>query len=57
MNVDDGVDVFICTYCGDVIQSKKWPQGTTVEIEGTWHRLCLDCLDDLKAVIRYQNDT
>lgn len=56
MNFETGVDVYICTECGDVIQSKKWPQGTTVTIEGKPYRLCLDCLDDLKAVIRYQDD-
>lgn len=56
MNLETGVGVFICTDCGDVIQSEKWPQGTIVTICGKSYRLCLDCLDDLKAVIRYQND-
>lgn len=56
MDIETGVGVFICTVCGDLIQSKKWPQGTIVTIEGKQHRLCLDCLDDLKAVILYQDD-
>jgi hypothetical protein len=53
---DDGVGVYICTRCGDVIDSKKWPEGIAVTLNTEHLRLCVDCFDELKQAIIYQND-
>jgi hypothetical protein len=49
-------DTPVCTRCGYPIDSKRYPDGIHATLYGEQMRLCVDCFDELKQAIIYQDD-